>query len=152
MENVTNKALDQQVGGDHYKTGMQPFEFSHRNGHDGATHAIIKYLTRYSRVTPEAGYTALQKAHHIAQLRAELIVLWGSIGNPELTSVTVPVGQYCRTNELDIHTTNTVHIVEAWFRSTDADPLAKAQSIRASIRNLAARKFPERFNEEDFSA
>lgn len=59
-----------QIGGSHYiNKGMQPFEFSGKNGWDGFAHTILKYLTRWRE---KGGVEDLLKARHVAQLRADL--------------------------------------------------------------------------------
>jgi hypothetical protein len=67
-------ALSVQRGGDHYlKLPIQPFEFTLRNGWDGAAHSIVKYLTRYR---DKGGILDLQKALHIAEIRSHLLGPW----------------------------------------------------------------------------
>jgi hypothetical protein len=61
-------ALDQQVGGSHYKTGrggVQPVEFSERNRLPFCMANAIKYLYRYKL---KGGITDLEKALHYCEL------------------------------------------------------------------------------------
>ena len=41
-------ALDEQIGGDHYKSlVIQPMEYSMKNNLNACQHTAIKYITRY---------------------------------------------------------------------------------------------------------
>jgi len=64
-------ALNEQVGGDHYKSmPIQPMTYSMKNGLNACQHTIIKYVTRYrGKDTP---YQNLQKAKHTIDLLMEL--------------------------------------------------------------------------------
>jgi hypothetical protein len=63
-------SLKRQIGGTHYSSmGMQPFEFSLRNGWDAAAHSILKYVARHQF---KGGVEDLRKAYHICDIRAEL--------------------------------------------------------------------------------
>jgi len=56
------KALDTQIGGEHYKKlKIQPMEYSMANGLDACQHTAIKYITRFR---DKGGITDLQKAKH----------------------------------------------------------------------------------------
>lgn len=60
------KALDVQIGGDHYKTmPIQPMEYSMKNGLDACQHTIIKYVTRFR---DKGGIEDLEKAKHCIDL------------------------------------------------------------------------------------
>lgn len=64
-------ALDEQVAGDHYRNmGLQPMEFSVKNGWDAAAHTALKYLSRYR---DKNGLQDLEKARHCLKLRAHLL-------------------------------------------------------------------------------
>ena len=63
------KALDKQVGGDHYsKLKIQPMEYSMANGLDACQHTIIKYVTRFR---DKGGVQDLYKAAHTLQMLIE---------------------------------------------------------------------------------
>jgi len=64
-------ALNEQVGGDHYKfMPIQPMTYSMKNGLNACQHTVIKYVTRYrGKDTP---YQNLQKAKHTIDLLMEL--------------------------------------------------------------------------------
>ena len=66
-----SKALDTQVGGDHYK-GMkiQPMEYSMANGLNACQHTIIKYVTRYPN---KNGVEDLKKARHTIDLLIDFL-------------------------------------------------------------------------------
>lgn len=61
-----SKALEIQVGGDHYK-GMkiQPMEYSMANGLDACQHTAIKYISRFR---DKGGIQDLEKAKHVIDL------------------------------------------------------------------------------------
>ena len=66
-----NKALDKQVGGQHYKDcGIQPVEYIHANKLDYFEGNVIKYITRHR--TKGEGKKDIEKAIHYAQLILEL--------------------------------------------------------------------------------
>ena len=61
------KALDTQVGGNHYKhLAIQPMEYSMKNNLNACQHTAIKYITRYKDdATPMED---LDKAIHCIEL------------------------------------------------------------------------------------
>lgn len=60
------KALETQVGGDHYKKlPIQPMEYSMKNGLDACQHTIIKYVTRFR---DKGGIQDLEKAKQTIDL------------------------------------------------------------------------------------
>ena len=60
---VGAKAIDKQVGGDHYKTcTIQPVEYIERNNLGFLLGNVVKYVTRY-----------LEKAKHYIELQMQLI-------------------------------------------------------------------------------
>ena len=65
---ITN-ALDEQVGGDHYKKyEIQPIEFMHYNKIPPIESAIIKYATRHK---DKGGLEDLKKIIHYTRLLAK---------------------------------------------------------------------------------
>lgn len=67
-----SKALDIQVGGDHYKTmRIQPVEYIHANNIPFIEGCAIKYLTRWRH---KGGVEDLRKAKHFIELLIELEV------------------------------------------------------------------------------
>ena len=61
------EALDQQIGGDHYKDcGIQPVEYIHANTLDYFEGNVVKYITRHR--TKGEGRKDIEKAIHYAQL------------------------------------------------------------------------------------
>ena len=63
-------ALDQQIGGSHYKDfAIQPVEFIHRNGIDFLSGNVIKYVCRWKS---KGGLNDLEKAKHYIELLIEL--------------------------------------------------------------------------------
>jgi hypothetical protein len=60
------KALDIQIGGNHYKDmPIQPMEYSMKNGLDACQHTIVKYVTRFRE---KGGIEDLEKAKHCIDL------------------------------------------------------------------------------------
>tara|TARA_Y100001938_G_scaffold142218_1_gene213103 strand:- start:749 stop:1057 length:309 start_codon:yes stop_codon:yes gene_type:complete len=65
------KALEQQVGGQHYKgCKIQPVEYIHANELDYLEGNVIKYITRHR--TKGEGRKDIEKAIHYAQLILEM--------------------------------------------------------------------------------
>ncbi len=62
-------ALDNQIGGSHYKSGYQPVELFARLSLNAFQANIIKYLSRFKR---KNGREDLEKAMHYTQLMGEL--------------------------------------------------------------------------------
>lgn len=64
------KALDVQIGGDHYKKlKIQPVEYMHANGIPFIEGCIIKYASRWR---DKGGIADLEKIKHFAQLLIDL--------------------------------------------------------------------------------
>jgi hypothetical protein len=141
------KALQEQIGGDHYKKGIQPFQLSLANDHDGCIHAIQKYLTRHGRVSPGKGYEALQKAHHICMIRVETTDEFGVLA-PRREMI--GIDEYVRSNDLFGLNAQIVRMVESWHTDVGTDHLQRAEAIRACIRDMAEATFPDYYNREDF--
>ena len=144
---TASKALAGQVGGNHYKKGIQPFALSIANGHDGCIHAIQKYLTRFARQDPAKGYEALKKAHHICDLRVDLLHIYGVTdpGKPFIA-----IRDYIRSNELDMATAAAIIAVEEWSQNTQGDQKRQSEVCRSLIRDVAREHFPDTFKREDF--
>ena len=69
-EPATPKALDVQVGGDHYKNmPIQPVVYIHKNGIGYMEGNVIKYLTRWRG---KNGLQDLKKARHYLDLLIEM--------------------------------------------------------------------------------
>jgi len=63
-------ALDEQVGGDHYKDcKIQPLEYAYANDLNVCEHAIVKYITRHRK---KGQVQDLEKVIHYARLEAKL--------------------------------------------------------------------------------
>ena len=62
-----NKALDKQVGGNHYKDcKIQPVEYIYSNGLDFLEGNVVKYITRHR--TKGDGESDIRKVIHYAQM------------------------------------------------------------------------------------
>lgn len=69
--NSVVKALDQQIGGDHYKTlKIQPIEYILANGLGWCEANAIKYLTRYKQKNQKQD---IEKAIHYLSILLEEI-------------------------------------------------------------------------------
>lgn len=67
---MTEKALDKQVAGNHYKSmKIQPVEFIHTNNIPYMEGNIIKYVCRWRN---KSGLADLEKAKHYIELLIEL--------------------------------------------------------------------------------
>tara|TARA_R110000868_G_scaffold182605_2_gene423629 strand:- start:65 stop:292 length:228 start_codon:yes stop_codon:yes gene_type:complete len=63
-------ALQQQVGGDHYKAkGIQPIEYIHANDLGYCEGNVVKYVTRWK---DKGGEDDLRKAIHYLELLIQL--------------------------------------------------------------------------------
>jgi hypothetical protein len=63
-------ALEQQIGGDHYKSlSIQPVEYIHRNGLGFIEGSVIKYVTRWRQ---KGGVADLEKARHFLDLLIQM--------------------------------------------------------------------------------
>ena len=70
MTNKVDKALDVQVGGQHYKKyAIQPAEYCQRNRLNSLESSIIKYATRHQ---DKNGREDIEKIIHCAKLLLEL--------------------------------------------------------------------------------
>ena len=63
-------ALQQQVGGDHYRAkGIQPIEYIHANNLGFCEGNVVKYVTRHKE---KHGASDIKKAIHYLELLLEL--------------------------------------------------------------------------------
>ena len=71
MSNTQSKALDKQVGGDHYKDcRIQPIEYIMANELPYCEANIVKYITRWKR---KGGKQDIEKVIHYAQILLESV-------------------------------------------------------------------------------
>lgn len=63
-------AKTRQVGGDHYKKGIQPVDFAFENGFDCYQFSINKYITRHKE---KGGLKDLLKALHFLEMYIETL-------------------------------------------------------------------------------
>ena len=139
-------SMNQQIGGDHYKQGgIQPFALSMANGHDGCTHAIQKYLTRFPL---KDGIEGLQKAHHICAIRYDLMMQYGVHHPPE--KPLVGIADYLRSNKVKGHAAAAILAMENWHRTVDTDHGRARDNVRRLIRQAAEHHYSEAYNREDF--
>lgn len=70
MSNGNKTALDEQVGGSHYKSlKIQPVEYAHANGLDFLSANIVKYASRHKSKNKDED---VKKIIHYALLLLEL--------------------------------------------------------------------------------
>jgi hypothetical protein len=63
-------AINEQVGGDHYKhMPIQPMEYSMKNNLNACQHTVVKYVTRYK---VKGGKQDLLKAIHCIEMLIEM--------------------------------------------------------------------------------
>jgi hypothetical protein len=63
-------ALQQQIGGDHYRAkGIQPIEYIHANNLGFCEGNVVKYVTRWKE---KGGESDLRKAIHYLELLIQL--------------------------------------------------------------------------------
>ena len=68
-DDIDEKPLDRQVGGDHYKRlKIQPIEYCLHNNLNVAQSKVVKYITRYPF---KNGIEDLQKAKHMIDILIE---------------------------------------------------------------------------------
>ena len=76
------KAIDRQIGGDHYKKlKIQPMEYSLANNLNAAQHTVVKYVTRYK---DKGGLQDLEKALHTLEMLIEHETSQAKQDQPEL--------------------------------------------------------------------
>jgi len=63
------KPLEKQVGGDHYKTGIQPVVYNQVNNLGFCEGNVVKYVTRHQR---KGGVEDLKKAIHYLEMLIEI--------------------------------------------------------------------------------
>ena len=69
-EHMTEKALDIQIGGGHYKDmAIQPVEFIHKNNIPYIEGCVIKYISRWRK---KNGVEDLKKAKHFIEILIDL--------------------------------------------------------------------------------
>lgn len=70
LNELPAKALDKQIGGNHYKDfAIQPVEFIHKNGIGFLEGNAIKYICRWKR---KGGKQDIEKAIHYLHMLMEL--------------------------------------------------------------------------------
>lgn len=108
-------ALNEQIGGDHYKTmKIQPMTYSVANGLNACQHTAIKYITRY-RSGKGSPLENIDKAIHTLQLLKELEGL--TEDRPEGFSEVEPAKPYSDTEDFVVEFSE--ELVEALYRRVD---------------------------------
>ena len=72
------RATQKQIGGDHYKVGIQPLEYAYANNLTPNLTNVVKYVTRKK----EDRVKDLLKAIHYIELELEIVYNVDSEGNP----------------------------------------------------------------------
>ncbi len=123
------KAIDVQIGGNHYKTmAIQPMEFSLKLDLNAAKHTAIKYASRFES---KGGIEDLQKAAHSLELLRDY---WIESENTDCRDFECLVAamSYCRENKLSSLQTDFIVLTVMAY---DHDELAYAIE---SCRDLIA--------------
>jgi len=124
-------ALEEQIGGSHYKTmKIQPMTYSVVNGLNACQHTAIKYITRY-RSGKGSPLENIDKAIHTLQLLKELEGLSPEL--PEGDSSKQPVSPYVETEDFSVDFGE--DLVEALYRRVDKiveERLSKMELRQAS--------------------
>lgn len=128
-------ANNTQIGGNHYKSDFQHWDFSAHLDLDGQQHTITKYLHRWES---KGGVQDLQKVEHHLQKYAELMQS-GVLNEVPLTSEqkkhrTSMVAAYCDANRFDFRKSNLIRLVSE----------ARSEGVVGALRALeAARDYIE---------
>ena len=106
-EGKEKSALDEQVGGDHYKKlGMQPIELIRDINANFFQGNVIKYITRYK---DKNGIKDLEKAKHYLELIEEL---HPNNNSSKITSYEIDkVNEYIYANKIDTDAAKIIRIV-----------------------------------------
>ena len=107
MEGKEKSALDEQVGGDHYKKlGIQPVELIRDINANFFQGNVIKYITRYK---DKNGIKDLEKAKHYLELMKEL---HPNNNSGKITSYEIDsVNEYVCENKIDTDAAKIIRIV-----------------------------------------
>ena len=107
MEGKEKSALDEQVGGDHYKKlGIQPVELIRDINANFFQGNVIKYITRYK---DKNGIKDLEKAKHYLELIEEL---HPNNNSSKITSYEIDkVNDYIYANKIDTDAAKIIRIV-----------------------------------------
>ena len=107
MEGKEKSALDEQVGGDHYKKlGIQPVELIRDINANFFQGNVIKYITRYK---DKNGIKDLEKAKHYLELMKEL---HPNNNSSKITSYEIDsVNEYVCENKIDTDAAKIIRIV-----------------------------------------
>lgn len=124
-----NDPTTRQVGGDHYlKLGMQPFHFSLANGWDGASHTILKYVSRHHNVDRVEAIESLRKAIHIVEIIEKAISENRYVNTARMVADTmmdppIRVSVYTVTNDLGDLESLALQYLQAWLlgQTTEVD-------------------------------
>jgi hypothetical protein len=128
-------ALQDQIGGDHYKNmAIQPIEFSMRNGYDACIHSAIKYVSRHRS---KGGLEDIKKARHFIKLRHELLLSGGAGWATPSQEIAPEV--YAAENGLEVIESVVIFLIHAWaFQSSEDDPrTALSEMIDELLEELA---------------
>lgn len=121
-----NDPSTRQVGGDHYlKLGMQPFHFSLANGWDGASHTILKYISRHHNVERAEAIESLRKAIHIVEIIQKAMVENRYINTARMVADVmeppIRMSVYTVTNDLDDLESVALQYLQAWLLGQTAE-------------------------------
>lgn len=125
---MKSKALEVQVGGDHYKKlPIQPAQFGMANHLDPCAFSILKYVTRHR---DKNGKQDLLKALHFVDLRTELV----SSGHI-VTFWKITPEEYCLGNSLPPLESEVIFTLCSWVES---DQNRHEKTLKSLINQLIA--------------
>jgi hypothetical protein len=124
------KALDRQIGGNHYDGGMQPVEFAMLNHYDACSFSVLKYLHRHKQ---KNGIVDLRKAAHFVELREE-------IGSKDFEANHLRVIDYIESNTFCDWTEDCIRALAVWARHPTQ---GTARKVVANLKLLALEEYGE---------
>lgn len=116
-------AFDRQVGGNHYqKMPVQPFQFTLPNGWDGATHTILKYISRHHSVDRAEAIESLRKAIHVVEIRQTAIEQQEIAFAVCHVAPRMTAAEYCSVNGLGDLESTAIMYLAAWVYGYEIGP------------------------------
>jgi hypothetical protein len=128
-----SRVNDNQVGGTHYKTAIQHWDFVAQYGLGYFEGQVTKYVTRWRK---KGGVQDLRKAKHFLDKLNELAAHAGYVAQtsaqvrqpPEFT-----VAEYCLANQLGPTESKVVELMAEWARTSDTSALLGASLLLLSL-------------------
>lgn len=109
-------ALDVQVGGQHYKVGIQPTQFSHANHLSFEAGNVIKYVSRWRN---KNGIQDLKKALHYVELLHDLCVTYQTQYTYASLPIVITPEEFCESNDIIGKEADIIEKACMWNRRRD---------------------------------